>query len=246
MPMLNLRLIDAGGADRYFAHRRARRHPRSRRQDRDRRRGDAEQADGVAEACAKSCRWSRRRCRSSAISRPATRAPCAARLRMPIRARNAAGAGGARRRGRAALAKRGERVLAAEAISERHADDGARGRRADRRGAFSGDRRARASPSAKWRAGTATSPSSRWRPSPTGDGAVRLGVGGMAGRPVVRAIDGDAPRRDRRMGGRARRLRRPARLGGDAARSVPQSRAAVIEEAADAPREQGRAGARSR
>ena len=30
LPMLNLRLIDAGGADRYFAHRRARCHSRSR------------------------------------------------------------------------------------------------------------------------------------------------------------------------------------------------------------------------
>ena len=37
------------GADRYFADRGPRCHPRSRRQDRDRRRGDAEQADGVAE-----------------------------------------------------------------------------------------------------------------------------------------------------------------------------------------------------
>ena len=30
------------------------------------------------------------------------------------------------------------------------------------------------------------------RPSPTQRGAVRLGVGGMAGRPLVRSIDGDA------------------------------------------------------
>ena len=57
--------------------------------------------------------------------------------------------------------------------------------------------------------------------------AVRLGVGGMAGRPMVRRDRRERrSRRRRRMGRRLGRLRGPARLGGDAPRSVPQSRAA--------------------
>ena len=46
---------------------------------------------------------------------------------------------------------------------------------------------------AKWRAATATSPSSPLPPSPTGAARRVLGVGGIAGRPLVRAIDGNAP-----------------------------------------------------
>ena len=77
----------AGGAGRYHAHCRARRHPRGRRQDRGRRRGHAEPAAGLAGACARSFRCWRRRCRSSATSRPATRARSAARSRTPTRPR---------------------------------------------------------------------------------------------------------------------------------------------------------------
>ena len=51
-------------------------------------------------------------------------------------------------------------------------------------------------------------------------GSAMLGVGGMAGKPLVRA-DRRSGRRHR-MGGTARRLRGFARIGGDAARSVPQ------------------------
>ena len=84
----------------------------------------------------------------------------------------AAGARGARRRGGAALDKGGERVLAAEAISAGHADHRARRRRTDRGGALSGDRGQGRRLSTKWRAATATSPSSRSRRSPTDDSAV--------------------------------------------------------------------------
>ena len=57
-------------------------------------------------------------------------------------------------------------------------------------------------------------------------GAVTLGVGGMAGRPMVRSIDGDAAGAIAAWARGARRLRGLARLGGAAARSPPQSRAA--------------------
>ncbi len=103
LPMLNLRLIDVR-ADRYFADRRARRHPRSRRHDRDRRRGDAEQTDGVAAACRKTAA----RRRGAAVRRPFSDPQQGHRLRLDRACRSelgiAAGAGGARRRGRAALA----------------------------------------------------------------------------------------------------------------------------------------------
>ena len=46
--------------------------------------------------------------------------------------------------------------------------------------------------STKWRGGMATLPSSRVAAIADERGAARLGVGGMAGRPMVRRIDGDA------------------------------------------------------
>ena len=56
-------------------------------------------------------------------------------------------------------------------------------------------------------------------------GAARLGVGGMAGRPQVRRIFQRSGRGGRGVGAGTRRLRGFARLGGDAARSVQESRA---------------------
>ena len=82
--------------------------------------------------------------------------------------------------------KRGERVLAAAAFQQ---DMLTTARAPDELIAavrFPVVDRARAPRSAKWRAATATSPSSRWRRSSRTDGAMRLGVGGMAGRPMVR------------------------------------------------------------
>ena len=57
-------------------------------------------------------------------------------------------------------------------------------------------------------------------------GAVRLGVGGMAGRPMVRAHRRRCRESHRRVGGRTRRLRGPARHRRDAARYVQKSGAA--------------------
>ena len=147
----------AGGADRHLADRRAWRHQGSRRHHRDRRRGDTEQVDGLAASLRKSCRWLRRRCRSSAIFRPATGGRSVARSRTPIRARKF------RWRSRCSAVRSGvafqtRRTRAGRGgISAGHADHGARARRIDRGGAVSGDG-GRASGFAKWRAATATLP----------------------------------------------------------------------------------------
>ena len=87
MAMMNLRLADPAMLIDIARIAELDAHPRSRRQDRGRRRGDAEQAAGLAGPEEQSCRCSPPPCPSSAISRPATRARCAARSRTPIRAR---------------------------------------------------------------------------------------------------------------------------------------------------------------
>ena len=88
MPMLNLRLVEPTFSIDIARIARTRRHPRPRRHDRGRRRGDAESVCSPGRSLPQSCRCSRPRCRSSAISRPATAARSAARLPMPIRVRN--------------------------------------------------------------------------------------------------------------------------------------------------------------
>ena len=131
--------------------------------DRGRRRGDAEQAAGVARACRQSCRCWPPRCPSSGTSRPATRARSAARSRMPIRARKFR----CRSRvleGEVVLrGKRGERVLTAKDFqldmmtTAREGDELIVAVRFPVHGSA-------ASRSARWRGGTAISPSSRSPP----------------------------------------------------------------------------------
>ena len=143
MAMLNLRLADPAVLVDITRIAELDDDPRPRRQDRGRRRGDAEPPAGLAGPCRRSCRCSPPRCRSSAISRPATRARCAARSRTPIRARKF------RCRWRCSKARwccarsAATRVLAAERVPEGHADDRARARRTDHRRALSGHGRAR-------------------------------------------------------------------------------------------------------
>ena len=189
--MLNLRLVDPGVLIDIARIAGARRDPRSRRQDRGRRRGDAEQAAGLAGARAKSCRCWRRRCRSSATSRPATRARSAARSRTPIRARKF------RCRSRCSKARwccaraAARASLAAADFQLDMLTDRARARRTDHRGALSGRAHARR------RVPRGGAPARRFRHhrGRRDDGraqdSMRLGVGGMAGTPAVRRIAAD-------------------------------------------------------
>ena len=215
MAMLNLRLVEPTVADRYHAHCGARRDPRARRQDRGRRRGHAEQAAGLARACRRSFRCSPPRCRSSAISRPATRARCAARSRMPIRARKF------RCRSRCwearwCCARARARACCRRAISSGHA--GAPRATPDElitAVRFPVATASAAWRSARWRAGTAISPSSRSPPS----------VEGARQRPAWRRRHG---RHARRCAASSRRRRRhprrrsSARLGARRLRGHPR------------------------
>ena len=142
VPMLNLRLIEAGVLIDISRDRRTRCHPRSR--------GKIE--IGAAVTQNKLMAWPQladkaaAARRGAAVRRPFPDPQQRHRVRLDRACRSefgiAAGAGRARRRGGAALAKRGERMLAASDFQTGHADDRARSRRADHRRAVSGHGRA--------------------------------------------------------------------------------------------------------
>ncbi len=137
----------------------------------------------------RNCRSLPRRCRWSGISRRAIAARSAARSRMPIRARNFRWRWPCSEAKWCCARRAGSAPLAAAAFPARHADDGARAGRTDHRRALSGPRRNAASPSARWRGGTAISPSSRSRPrSKAESGAARRRRRGR--RPRCVRIDG--------------------------------------------------------
>ncbi len=127
--------------------------------------------------------------------------------------------------GGAALAKARRARARRRGVSEGHAHHGARGRRADHRRALSGRSRARALRFAKSRGGTATSPSSRSRRSPTVAARCSSASAAWRGGRWCARLTRRCGRRRRRLGGGTRRLRRPARIGGDAARYFPKARA---------------------
>ena len=213
MAMMNLRLADPAMLIDIARIAELGRHPRSRRQDRGRRRGDAEQAAGVARSENEAAAARRR----PALRRPFPDPQQGHGLRLDRARRselgNSAVARRPRRRGGAARQARRARAEG-EGFPARHADHGARGRRVDRRGAVSGHMAA-AWRSARWRGGTAISPSSRWRRWSRDDGSVRLGVGGMAATPVVRRIAPggvkDARREARHASSKATRTCTPRR-----------------------------------
>ena len=182
MAMLNLRLVDPGDADRHRADRR--------NSTRIRDLGDTIEV-GAAVTQNKLLAWPelaeeaaaarRRAALSSAISRPATKARCAARSRTPIRARKFR-CRSRRSRARWCCARQARHPRPRRrGFPARHADHRARARRTDHRGALSGGTRTR---------GVAFREVARRH----GDFAivavaamidgqrhVRLGVGGMAG-----------------------------------------------------------------
>jgi len=123
---------------------------------------------------------------SSGISQTRKRVRSAARSQLRSELGNPAVACHARRRS-GLRGPQGERVLKGQGLSARHADHRARGRRADRRGALSGAHRTRrafrevARRHGRFRHG-------RSRGADHDKGSIRLGVGGMAGTPVVRVF----------------------------------------------------------
>ena len=144
-------------------------------------------------------------------------------------------------RRRSGAARQARRARArGEGFPARHDDHRARGRRADRGGAVSGSRRAASAfrEVARRHGDFAMVAVAAFIED---KGNVRLGIGGMAGTPVVRRIAlGGVKDAVEKLAARTGRLRGPARLGGVAARHPAQPRArSSSRRHNNAPREQG-------